>query len=101
MVVSALGTIYSVGDAEEDVQGLKERMLADTYPDGRPVWTPLVAASLLIFFVFACQCMSTLAVVRRETNSWRWPLFMWSYMFALAYLGSLLVYQGGRFLGWS
>jgi ferrous iron transport protein B len=100
VVVSALGTIYSVADQDE-YTGLMDAMKRDTYPDGRPVWTPLVAASLLIFFVFACQCMATLAVVRRETASWRWPLFMWAYMFALAYGASLLVYQGGKLLGWS
>jgi ferrous iron transport protein B len=55
----------------------------------------------MVFFVLACQCMSTLAVVKRETNSWRWPLFMFGYMTVLAYLGSLLVYQGGLALGLS
>ena len=84
VVVSALGTIYSVAD-QEQYAGLADAMKTDTYPDGDPVWTPLVAASLLIFFVFACQCMATLAVVKRETASWRWPLFMWAYMFILAY----------------
>ena len=64
-------------------------------------YTPLVGLSLMVFFVLACQCMSTLAVVRRETNSWRWPLFMFGYMTVLAYCGSLLVYQAGRLLGFS
>ena len=104
VVVSALGTIYSVGDdtTTEDGSGhsLIDRMRDDTYPDGKPVWTPLVAASLLVFFVLACQCMPTLAVVKRETNSWRWPLFMWTYMFALAWLASFAIYQGGTLLGW-
>jgi len=100
VVVSALGTIYSVGDSSDDVSSLKERLKADTYPDGTRVWSPLVAASLLMFFVLACQCMSTLAVVKRETNSWRWPIFMWTYMFALAWIASFVVYQGGLLLGW-
>ncbi len=100
VVVSALGTIYSVGDSSNDVSSLKERLKADTYPDGTRVWSPLVAASLLMFFVLACQCMSTLAVVKRETNSWRWPIFMWTYMFALAWIASFAVYQGGLLLGW-
>ncbi len=107
VVVSALGTIYSVGDSGDPAaegggmsHSLIESMRRDRYPDGRPVWTPLVAASLLIFFVLACQCMSTLAVVKRETNSWRWPLFMWTYMFVLAWVASFVVYQGGRLLGW-
>ena len=54
----------------------------------------------MVFYVLACQCMSTLAVVRRETGSWRWPLFMFAYMSVLAYTGSFIVYQGGRLLGW-
>ena len=68
-------------------------MQADTYPDGSKVWTPAVALSLLVWFVLAMQCMSTLAIVRRETNSWRWPLFMLAYMNALAYVCALGVYQ--------
>jgi ferrous iron transport protein B len=69
--------------------------------DGAPAWTPLVAVSMMVFFVLACQCMSTIAIVRRETNSWRWPLFMVSYMLVLAYIASLITYQGGRLLGFS
>jgi len=100
VVVSALGTIYSVGDTSDETSTLEERLVKDTYPDGSHVWSPLVAASLLMFFVLACQCMSTLAVVKRETNSWRWPIFMWTYMFALAWIASFAVYQGGLLLGW-
>jgi ferrous iron transport protein B len=69
--------------------------------DGRPRYTPLVGLSLLVFFALSCQCMSTLAVVRRETKTWRWPAFMFAYMTVLAYGASLLVYQGGRLLGFS
>jgi ferrous iron transport protein B len=76
-------------------------MRAAKHPDGSPVWTPLVGLSLMIFFLLACQCMSTVAIVRRETNSWRWPLFMVGYMLVLAYLGSLITFQGGRLLGFS
>jgi ferrous iron transport protein B len=101
VMVSSMGVVYSVGDdADEESQDLRDRMRADRYPDGRPVFTPLVALSLMVFFVLACQCMSTLAIVRRETNSWRWPLFMLGYMTVLAYLGSLVVYQGGLALGY-
>jgi ferrous iron transport protein B len=71
-------------------------MVSDTYPDGRPVWTPLVAISLLIWFVLAMQCISTLAIVRRETGGWKWPLGMLLYMNALAYVVCLGVYQIGR-----
>ena len=100
VIVSALATIYSAGaDANEESLSLREAIKADTYPDGRPVFTPLVAVSLLVFFVFALQCMSTLAIARRELNSWVWPLAMWGYMFLLAYGFSFAVYQGGRLLG--
>ena len=100
VIISTLGIIYSVADVEEGV-ALRDALKADRYPDGRPVFTPLVALSLLVFFVFALQCMSTLAIARRETNTWRWPLVMWLYMTALAYMASLLVYQGGQLLGLS
>ncbi len=91
--VSTLGITLAVeGDAGE---GLRAGLAAATWPDGRPLITPAVAVSLLVFYVFACQCISTLAVVRRETQSWRWPLFMFAYMTALAYLGALAVYQIG------
>ena len=97
VIVSTLATIYSAGRDEGVL--LREALQADTYPDGRPVYTPLVAVSLMVFFVFALQCMSTLAIARRETNSWKWPAVMWLYMFVLAYAFSLLVYQGGQALG--
>ncbi|MBO6573925.1 MAG: ferrous iron transport protein B [Rhodothermales bacterium] len=100
VIVSALATIYSAGaDADEESLALRDAIKADTYPDGTPVFTPLVAVSLMVFFVFALQCMSTLAIARRELNSWFWPVVMWVYMFGLAYLFSLAIYQGGLALG--
>ena len=66
---------------------------------GRPVWTPLTALTLMVFFVLAIQCMSTVAIVRRETNSWMWTLFMVAYMTGIAYLAAFLTYQGGKLLG--
>nr|MBA3937933.1 ferrous iron transport protein B [Planctomycetota bacterium] len=93
--VSTLGIVYSVGEAEDDSLPLHEALKADRRADGRPVWTPVVAISLLVWFVLAMQCMSTLAVVRRETGGWGWPLFQLVYMNALAYAGALLVYQIG------
>jgi ferrous iron transport protein B len=63
------------------------------------VFTPLTGVALMVFFVLACQCMSTLAVVRRESGSWKWPAFLFGYMTALAYLATLLVNQVGRALG--
>ena len=97
VIISALATLYSVGSDREVV--LCEALRSDTDTDGDPVFTPLVAASLMVFFVFALQCMSTLAVAKRELNSWGWPAVMWLYMFGLAYLFSLVVYQGGQALG--
>jgi ferrous iron transport protein B len=100
VLVSSMGIIYGLGDVDEPTLELQERLRRDRRPDGRPAFTLLTAISLMVFFVLACQCMSTLAVVKRETNSWRWPLFMFAYMSALAYLGSLAVYQVGTALGW-
>ncbi|MGH7215007.1 MAG: ferrous iron transport protein B, partial [Tepidisphaeraceae bacterium] len=93
--VSTMGIIYSVGDAEDDTEPLSAALQSDRYPDGRPVWTPVVAVSLLVWFVLAMQCMSTLAIVRRETGGWKWPVFMLVYMNALAYVVALVVYQVG------
>jgi len=100
VIVSALATIYSAGaDATEESVALRDALRADRYPDGRPVFTTLVAVSLMVFFVFSLQCMSTLAIARRELNSWKWPVAMWAYMFALAYVFSFVIYQGGLLLG--
>ena len=93
--VSTMGIIYSVGQVEDDTSSLADVMRKDHYADGRPVWTPVVAASLLVWFVLAMQCMSTVAIVRRETGGWRWPLFMIAYMNVVAYVGALIVYQVG------
>ena len=100
VIVSALATIYSAGaDATEESVSLRDALKADRYPDGRPVFTTLVAVSLMVFFVFSLQCMSTLAIAKRELNSWLWPAVMWGYMFVLAYVFSFVVYQGGLLLG--
>lgn len=99
--VSTLGTVYAVGeDADEESQPLKEQMRDDRWPDGRPVWTTLTAISLLVYFVIAMQCVSTLAIVKRETNGWGWPLFMLFYLTVLAWAASFVVYQAGRLMGW-
>ena len=99
-LVSTLSIIYNVGkDADASSPSLIEAVRGAKRPDGTPAWTPLVAVSMMVFFVLALQCMSTVAVVRRETNSWRWPLFMVAYMLAVAYVASFITYQGGRLLG--
>ncbi len=97
--VSTLALVFELQDADEDATPLRDHMRAETRPDGKPAYPPLVGLSLLVFFALACQCMSTLAVVRRETQSWRWPMFMFAYMTALAYAMSFIVYQGGKLLG--
>jgi ferrous iron transport protein B len=102
VLVSTLGQVYGVGgDADETSRSLHDRLRAARRPDGRLVFTPLTGLSLMIFFVLAAQCMSTLAVVRREAGGWRWAIFMLVYMNTLAYVVSLLVYQGGRALGFA
>jgi ferrous iron transport protein B len=78
---------------------LRQALLQAKWPDGRPLFTPLVCFTLMVFYVFAMQCVSTVAVVRRETNSWRWPLFQIGYLTGTAWIVSLLVYQGGRAFG--
>lgn len=98
-LVSTLSIVYNVEDGDADNSSVIEAVRNARRPDGSPAWTPLVAVSMMVFFVLACQCMSTVAVVRRETNSWRWPLFMVGYMLALAYAASFVTFQGGRLLG--
>lgn len=90
--VGTMATLYSVGDSDNELL-LKEKMKAAEYPDGKPVFNLASGLSLMIFYVFAMQCMSTLAVVKRETRSWKWPIIQLIYMTALAYVMSLIVYQ--------
>lgn len=103
VLVSTLAIVYNAGkDADEKSTDLISALQNERDPvTGKPLYTPLTAISLMVFFVLACQCMSTLAIVKRETNSWRWPVFMFIYMSALAYGGSFLVYQGGKLLGFA
>jgi ferrous iron transport protein B len=97
--VSSMGITYAVGDTEEGgTADLSNAMKQDHYANGNPVWTPLVAVSLLAWFVLAMQCMSTIAIVRRETAGWKWPIFMLFYMNALAYAVSLAIYQVGSLI---
>jgi ferrous iron transport protein B len=97
--VSTMGITYAVGDTEDSGTGsLQSAMRADHYATGKPVWTPLVAVSLLVWFVLALQCMSTIAIARRETGGWRWPVFMVVYMNVLAYVGSLMMFQVGSMI---
>lgn len=97
--VSTMGLVYGIGDVGDDDAPLREKIKRETRADGSPVYSPLTGLSLMVFFALACQCISTLSVVRRETRSWRWPMFLFGYMTVLAYAASFLVYQGGRLLG--
>ena len=93
VLVSTLATIYSVGDVEEDSQSLQEALAADA------AFSPLVAFSLMVFTLIYSPCLAVLAVVRRETNSWKWPAFSFVYSTTLAWIMSFVVYQGGRLIG--
>jgi ferrous iron transport protein B len=92
--VGTIATIYSIGSVGEDETTIKVRMKEEVNPDtGGPRFTPAVGFSLLVFYTFAMQCMSTLAVVYRETRGWKWPLIQLTYMTVLAYVSALAVYQ--------
>ncbi|MAQ15201.1 MAG: ferrous iron transport protein B [Sandaracinus sp.] len=99
--VSTLGIVFGVGDeVDEESETLREELRAAKWPDGRSLMTPLAGVALMVFFVFACQCMSTIAVVRRESGSWKWPILMVVYMTVLAYVAALAVFQVGSAMGW-
>jgi len=98
--VATMGIVYNAGDdIDETSASLRDKLRDEQKTDGSRAYTPLVGLSLLVFFALACQCMSTLAVVKRETQTWRWPLFLFVYMTSLAWIASFLVYQGGKLLG--
>jgi ferrous iron transport protein B len=92
--VGTMSTIYSIGSADGDNTTIREKMAKEINPNtGKPMFTVPVALSLLLFYVFALQCMSTIAIVKRETQSWKYALFQFLFMGGLAYLSSFLVYQ--------
>jgi ferrous iron transport protein B len=97
VIVATLAQIYAATDAEGS---LRDAIRRDVDPrSGKPVFTPPTVAALLTFFVFALQCMSTLAVLRRETNSWRWPAFAFGYLLVLAYTASFAAQRAVAALG--
>lgn len=98
--ISTMGLVYGIGEVDDDdPQSLRDKIRSEKRDDGTPAYTPLAGLSLMIFFALACQCMSTLAVVKRETRGYRWPAFLFAYMTGIAYLASLLVFQLGRAMG--
>ena len=99
--VSTLGVVFGIGASSDEHSGSLRQHLRDARrADGSHLMTPLSGVALMVFFVLACQCMSTIAVVRRESGSWKWPLLMITYMSLLAYGATLGVYQLGTALGW-
>jgi ferrous iron transport protein B len=98
--VATMGVVYNAGDdVDEESTSLRDKLRNEKNAAGERAYTPLVGLSLLVFFALACQCMSTLAVVKRETGGYRWPAFLLVYMTTLAWVSSFIVYQGGRLLG--
>jgi len=94
--VSTMATVYNVGEVETSAEGvstLSQVLREEKRPDGSPVYTVRTALTLMVFFVFALQCISTVAIVRRETNSWKWPLFQWAYMGVLAWVFAFATYH--------
>ena len=102
VIVSTLAIVYGVGDDETDKDrtSLYDSLRRATRSNGSPIFNTATCASLLVFYILAAQCLSTTAVVRRETNSWKWALFQIAYMTGLAYLAALLVYQTLRHFGY-
>jgi ferrous iron transport protein B len=97
--VSTMGVVFNTETNDENTAPLRQSLQKASWPDGRPLFTPLVCITLMVFYVFAMQCMSTLAVVKRETNSWRWPLFQLAYMSGTAWVVCFIVAQVGHAFG--
>ncbi|HEY3915532.1 MAG TPA: ferrous iron transport protein B [Verrucomicrobiae bacterium] len=100
--VSTMSVVYNVAqgtDEDTHTKDLAQVMSQQKRPDGTLVYTTLTSVTLMVFYVLALQCVSTVAVVRRETNSWKWPLFQWVYMGALAWIFAFVTYQGGKLFG--
>jgi ferrous iron transport protein B len=98
--VSSIAVVFSVDQGDQDeLIPLRQALLEAEWPNGDSLFTPLVCFTLMVFYVFAMQCLSTVAIVKRETNGWRWPLFQLAYLTATAYIVSLIVFQGGRLMG--
>ena len=102
--VSTMGTIYGVGDTSSGDQALREQLVSERNAEtGKPAYTPLIAVGLMVFYVYALMCMSTVAVTVREAGGGRrglgWAALQFGYMLVLAYAAAFVVYQGGRLLG--
>jgi ferrous iron transport protein B len=94
VVIATMGTIYNLGgDEDENSAGLRSRLREAKWPDGRPVFNLAVALSIMVFFALCCQCGATLAAIKRETHSWRWPILTFVYMTTLAYVAAWGTYE--------
>jgi ferrous iron transport protein B len=98
--VSTMSIVYNVGaaDGAPGTEGIVQTLKAQRRADGTPVYTALTGLTLMVFYVFALQCVSTVAVVKRETNSWKWPLFQWCYLGLLAWTLAFITYRVGLLL---
>ncbi len=99
VMVGTMGVIFGVENAADDPAPLTTRLRETKKPDGTPMYSTRTGLALLAFFVLACQCMSTVAAIKRETGSWRWPAFVVAYTYALAYVAAVLVYQVSAVFG--
>jgi ferrous iron transport protein B len=98
LMVATLGVVYGIEGAADDSAPLAEKLRTAKRPDGSPAYDVSTALALLAFFVLACQCMSTIAAIRRETSSWRWPALVLAYTYGLAYATAVVVHQVGAAL---
>jgi ferrous iron transport protein B len=101
VMVATLGVVYGIEDAADDDAPLAQKLREAKKPDGSPVYGVRTGLALLAFFVLACQCMSTVAAIRRETASWKWPAFVLGYTYAAGYTAAVLIYQIGGIFGLS
>jgi ferrous iron transport protein B len=103
LVIPTLGTLYSLGEVEASADDpdprLKDALRNAKGPDGKPTMNGLIALAAMVFFALCSQCAATLAAIRRETHSWRWPIFTFTYMTVLAWLAAVAIYQIGTMLG--
>jgi ferrous iron transport protein B len=99
VMVGTMGVIFGIENANDDPAPLSDRIRESKTSAGAPTYTTRTGLALLAFFVLACQCMSTISAIRRETKTWRWPAFVLAYTYTVAYVAALLVYQVGGLLG--
>jgi ferrous iron transport protein B len=98
--VATMGVVYGIGDdVDEESEPLRDKLRTDTRTDGSLTYTPLVGVSLMVFFAIALQCLSTLAVLRKESGGWWWPTVAFGWTLGLAWVSAFVIYQGGRLLG--